>query len=103
MNPWVIFSLGVAAGSLVSLVALALAQASGRVPSFAKEDAVREESRQQLDRINETKESHHALIEELTRDELAAVLRGECTLDDIVRSRALDAAARRDSSDKSAN
>jgi hypothetical protein len=83
------FFAGVAVGALLAIIVLAIAQNAGKLPSFAAEDKAADDSQKAVDAIAQRRDEAHAIIDQLTPDEIDSVLNGAATLDDVVRARAV--------------
>jgi hypothetical protein len=82
------FFAGMAAGAIVALIVLALAQASGRgALLWQAEDAVRERAQQTRADIEKERQEAHDIAHTVTPQELELVLTGRYTFADIVRGR----------------
>lgn len=89
------FFAGMAVGALLAIIMLAIAQNAGKLPNFAAEDKAVADSQKAVDAIAQRRDEAHAIIDQLTPEEIDSVLNGPASLDDVVRARAVANASAR--------
>jgi hypothetical protein len=85
------FWAGVAVGSIITLVAIMIAQSASKANALQKlfdaEDKVKAQAAARDAVIEAERKAKHDAIDQLTLEEMDAIFNGSSTLDDVMRSR----------------